>query len=85
MSCHVSLESECSAIERLGEALADQTVDPFREITFRGKGPLAYELAFKYCSHGACPVPSGIIKAVEVETGLALPKDVTIKLSKDEE
>jgi hypothetical protein len=36
----------------------------------------------KHCTHAACPVPVGIIKAVEVETGLALPADVSIKLSK---
>jgi hypothetical protein len=39
----------------------------------------------KYCSHAACPVPVGIIKAIEVEAHLALPADVTIKLSKENE
>jgi hypothetical protein len=30
-------------------------------------------------SHAACPVPSAIIKAAEVELGLALPKPVVIE------
>lgn len=77
----LSIESDCKAIQRLGAALTE--VDPFREFTFRGEGPLTLQLASKYCSHAACPVASGIIKAVEVEAGLALPADVTIKISKD--
>jgi hypothetical protein len=75
------IESECQAIGRLAEQLTE--VDPFREFTFRGKGPLTLQLGSKYCSHAACPVPTGIIKAIEVEAGLALPVDVTIKVSKD--
>ncbi|HEX9115171.1 MAG TPA: hypothetical protein VGA61_03825 [Anaerolineae bacterium] len=74
-------ESDCKAIQRLGANLTQ--VDPFREFAFRGEGPLTLQLAAKYCSHAACPVPSGIIKAIEVEAGLALPADVTIKISKD--
>ena len=78
--CLVSVESECDAIQRLGEALAE--VDPFQEITFRGKGPRSLEMGAKHCYHTACPVPVGIIKAIEIEAGLALPADVEIKLSK---
>jgi hypothetical protein len=77
----LSITSDCAAIQRLGAALTE--VDPFREFTFRGAGPLSLQLASKYCSHAACPVASGIIKAVEVEAGLALPADVSIKISKD--
>jgi hypothetical protein len=76
----LDIQSECKAIRRLAEQLKE--VDPFREFTFRGKGPLTLGLSAKYCSHAACPVPTGIIKAVEVAAGLALPADVTIKLSK---
>ena len=78
----LSIESECKAIQRLAAALTE--VDPYREFTFRGQGPLTLQLASKYCSHAACPVPTGIIKAVEVEAGLALPADVSIKIAKDQ-
>jgi hypothetical protein len=79
-ACKVSIESDCEAIQRLGASL--RTVDPFREISFRGDGPLTLESAAEHCAHTACPVPVGIIKAVEVEAGLALPADVHIKISK---
>ncbi len=78
--CPVAIESECKAIQRLSEQI--KQVDPFREFTYRGEGPETFDLAAAYCSHAACPVPVGIIKAIEIEAGLALPADVTIKLSK---
>jgi hypothetical protein len=81
--CLVSVESECDAIQRLGEAL--QEVEPFQEISFRGEGPQTLKMGAKHCYHTACPVPVGIIKAIEIEAGLALPADVTIKLSKSDE
>ncbi|HIE26142.1 TPA: hypothetical protein EYP66_02520 [Candidatus Poribacteria bacterium] len=52
---------------------------------FRGDAPFTLQLAAKHRLHTACPVPVGIIKAVEVEAGLALPADATIKLSKPED
>jgi hypothetical protein len=78
--CLVSIDSECDAVQRLGEELKE--VNPFQEITFRGEGPLTLRLGAKQCRHTACPVPVGIIKAIEVEAGLALPADVTITLSR---
>jgi len=77
----VEIESDCEHIKKLAAALTE--VDPFREITFRGEGPLTYELARLHCAHAACPIPTGILKAIEVEAGLALPKDVTITVTKD--
>jgi hypothetical protein len=78
--CLISIESSCDAIQRMGEELPE--VEPFQEITFRGQGPQTLELGAKHCYHPACPVPVGIIKAIEVEAGLALPADATIKVSK---
>jgi hypothetical protein len=80
-NCQLEIQSECKAIQRLAENLTE--VDPFKEISFRRQMPRTYEAAHQYCSHAACPVPSGIIKAIEVEAGLALPMDVTIRISKD--
>jgi len=78
--CNVMVRSECKAIQRLAAEVYQ--VDPLREITHRGEGPLILALAARHCSHAACPVPAGIIKAVEVAAGLALPADVSIKLEK---
>lgn len=78
--CKIVIQSECKAITRLGEVLKE--VNPYQEISFRREGPQTLKMAAQYCTHTACPVPSGIIKAIEVEAGLNLPVDVSIKLSK---
>jgi len=80
---NLSIESECKAVMKLAEQL--QNVDPFKEVFWRRSLPRTHELAPGCLSHPACPVPSGIIKAIEVEAGLALPKDATIKVSKSNE
>jgi hypothetical protein len=82
-ACQLAITSDCKAIQRMAEEVT--RVNPFQEISFRRDLPQTYEMGIKYCSHAACPVPAGIIKAVEVAAGLALPKDVTIKLSKSSE
>ena len=78
--CVLTVESECDAIQRLAEALPE--VDPYQEISFRGEGPQALKMGAAHCYHPACPVPVGIIKAVEVEAGLALPAEARIEVSK---
>lgn len=80
--CRIAIQSDCAAIQRLGQALTE--VSPYQEISWRRKTPLTMEMAAKFCTHAACPVPVGIIKAVEVESNLALPADVTIKVSRSE-
>lgn len=78
--CNLIIESQCKAIQKLAEEL--KQVDPFREISFKQSTPASLEAGAKYCIHAACPVPVGIIKAVEVEAKLNLPVDATIKVTK---
>ena len=78
---HLTIESECEAVQRLATELTQ--ADPLPEVTFNAR-PLTLQLAAKYLLHAACPVLSGIIKAVEVAAGLALPADAVIKISGDE-
>ena len=78
--CLIRIKSDCTEIQQMAEELYE--VDPFGEVSFRGNGPLTLKMGVKHCAHAACPVPVGIIKAIEVEAGLALPADVTIKITK---
>ena len=78
--CRLHIQSECKAIQKLAKNL--DKVDPLQEISARRRMPDTLTAGVQYCSHAACPVPVGIIKAVEVEAGLALPKDIVIKISK---
>lgn len=79
---HLEIQSDCKGVIKFAEQLKE--VDPFREFTWRRGGPITLQVAPQCLTHPACPVPSGVIKVIEVEAGLALPADVTIKLSKDE-
>ena len=77
----LDFNTRCESIQKLADALPE--VNPFDEISFRGEGPKTLRMAAKHCQHAACPVPSGIIKAIEVASGLALPKDATIEVKKE--
>ena len=79
-TCELHISSECKAIERMAAEITE--VNPYKEISFKRAMPIIHEAGVKHCTHAACPVPVSIIKAVEVEAGLALPTDVVIKLSK---
>ncbi len=79
-SIHLAVESQCSAITRLAAELSD--VDAMQHLSARRQVPPILQTGMKFCTHAACPVPVGIIKAVEVEAGLNVPVDVSIKISR---
>ena len=79
--CKLAITSTCKAIQALGQELTEGV--PMQEISAKRAVPQTLQMGLKHCFHAACPVPVGIIKAVEVAGGLALPKDATIKVSKE--
>ena len=79
--CKVSITSTCKAIQELAQELME--VNPLMEISCKRATPQTLQMGLKHCYHAACPVPVGIIKAIEVEAKLALPKDAIIKVSKE--
>ncbi len=78
--CNLNISSECKDVQSMAEELTQ--VQPYQEAFYQRSTPLTHQMAAKHCSHTSCPVPSGIIKAIEVEAGLALPADASIKISK---
>ena len=74
----LTIASDCAQVTDLGNTL--DTVQALREITYRGAGPTTLQAAAQNLKHPACVVPSAILKAVEVEAGLALPQDATITI-----
>lgn len=76
----LDIQSDCPAFSELNEVLKE--VDGMDTIMSKvGEGPI-YDACRIDCKHSACPVPMGIIKVVEVAAGLALPRDVTVTLTK---
>jgi hypothetical protein len=74
----ISMQTECPSLKPMAEELKE--VDAYKECFAKvGESPV-FQLARKYCKHAACPVPTAIIKEVEVAAKLALPKNVEIEL-----
>jgi hypothetical protein len=72
----ISLDTECGMVKKM---LADISVlDRFAPLAGLLSNPV-YQSATKHLKHGACLVPSGILKAIEVEAGLNVPKDAAIE------
>ncbi len=78
----LNIESDCNAIQKMAAELTE--VNPFEEISFRRGVPRTLQVGQEYCSHAACPVPVGIIKVVELASGMALPGEVSITLTNDD-
>src|SRR3990172_982188 len=75
----VVIQSECDQITAMNPDLARlQWKGKGHEVFKRMADSAVYQSATKHIRHTACPIPSAILKAIEVETGVALPKDVTI-------
>ena len=79
--CKLNITSTCKAIQALAQELPE--VNPMQEISAKRATPQTLQMGLKHCYHAACPVPVGIIKAVEVASKLALPKDVLITITKE--
>jgi len=77
----LSITSACPMAVKLGEELPELTMmDAFK----RFQDNPVYKKGGACLKHVACPVPSGVLKALEVEAGLNVPKDVFIAFQKDE-
>lgn len=76
----VDFTTDCPSLKPLEEELG--TIDGYGVCFAKyGDGEIV-QLGHKYCKHPGCPVPAGIIKAIEVACGLALPKDSEIRVQK---
>jgi hypothetical protein len=73
------LDSECPHVSKIPVDLGE--VDALQQIGLRGGLPPVLQSAYAHCMHAACPVPSGLVKAIEVAAGLALAQDVSMRVS----
>jgi hypothetical protein len=69
------VRSDCEMVRKLCDELKElETMDVFKGIL---ENPV-YRKGSSCLRHVSCPVPSGILKALEVEAGLAVPRDVSM-------
>jgi len=82
MSVSVRISSACSMLTDMNPELAE--VNWRQNVFGRISDCSIYEICSRHIEHTACPVPAAILKAIEVEAGLALPADVTMKIKRDD-
>ena len=77
---HVDLEFEsaCPHVMMAQEQL--KRVDAFDELAKKLHETTVHQVLSKHLPHLACPLSTGVFKAIEVAAGLALPKDVIIRV-----
>lgn len=73
---NLEVKSDCSYVTEMAKNI--QTVDPFNIIMVSICETDIYKSANESIPHAACPVPCGLIKAIEVASGLGLKKSATI-------
>jgi len=78
-SYEVALDTDCAMVKKMAGDLA--VLDRLDALTGFQNNPV-YRSAAKHLKHVACPVPSAILKALEVEAGLNVMKDATIVFDK---
>lgn len=78
----VTIASDCPHVRAMAEAFAAEgELDAFAEV-FSKFGQNRVTAAAVHLRHPVCTVPAGVLKAIEVACGLALPKDVVLAIEK---
>lgn len=72
----VKLTTECEKLTKLSDQI--EILD-LKEAFKQAEDSKLYSAVADCLLHPACPVPMGIIKALEVEAGIALARDVVIR------
>ena len=73
---NLKIETKCDMICELNKEL---NILGLRDALKPPGESIVYDCASKCRMHAACPVPAAIIKAIEVEAGMALPRPVSIE------
>jgi hypothetical protein len=74
----IDIQSDCSNILKMSWSV--KSICPYTEVEAAMCETEIYKIASETVPHAACPVPCGVIKAIEVAGGLGLKRDVSIKV-----
>jgi hypothetical protein len=76
----ITLDTDCDMVKQMNKDISKIDI----RAAFAGhlSNPVHMSAA-RHLKHVACPVPTGILKAIEVEAGVCLPEDVSIIFLKD--
>jgi len=77
---NIDYDTSCPHIEKAKETL--KNVDAYRELFSKPHDTNVYRALSPHLPHVTCPVYSGFLKAIEAAAGMALPRDVTMRIEK---
>jgi hypothetical protein len=77
-SVDLDIQSDCANVLKMSWTLV--SVCPYTEVEAAMCESETYKCASEALPHAACPVPCGIIKAIEVAGDLGLKRDVIIRV-----
>lgn len=80
-SISLEISSECEMLRAMAEELGE--LDWGRGVLEDFASSRIYKAADKHLRHASCPVPSAILKTIEVEIGIALPNRVQIEIDRE--
>ena len=78
MMIRLDIESDCHNILKMSWRI--KPVNPYTEVESKICESDIYRWANEVLPHAACPVPCGMIKAIEVAGDLGIKRDVIIKV-----
>ncbi|MBN1786416.1 MAG: hypothetical protein JW825_05485 [Candidatus Methanofastidiosa archaeon] len=78
---YVKVISDCESLNKLNIGIVNAMEDLFGKF----EDSKVYKRANECIKHVSCPVPCAILKTVEVEAELAVPRQVSIEIVKEEE
>jgi hypothetical protein len=76
----LEFESECPNIQKVSKD--SFSINVFNVLSQKPHETEIYKALSEHLPHTTCPLYSAFFKAAEVEAGMALPKDVQIKIEK---
>ena len=79
----LKIKSECPNILRMSWSL--QPMSPYAEVEAEFHKSEIYRLANESIPHTACPVPCGMVKALEVAGDLGLKRECSVRFLADDE
>ena len=77
------MEGQCPNCTKVAAVLAEEPLKVMDELFKKGESKVM-NTCMAILPHISCPVPAGILKALEVGVGLALPADASIKFVETE-
>jgi hypothetical protein len=72
----LKIDSDCEKVSNLSRSLGEVSLSDALRPPLRSA---VYKCATEHCLCASCPIPMSVIKAIEVEFGTALPRDVSVR------